>query len=87
MVWPSMNEKYGLASCAVCACPFIVTRTSRIVIIAGLFIALIKFDSEDVVMRALLNNVGYTTTAAGYLILRIIPERRIIHERNESILL
>ena len=35
---------------------------------------LIEFDSEDVVMRALFDNVRDTTATAGYLILSIIPE-------------
>ena len=35
---------------------------------------LIKFDSEDVIMRAVWGNVRDTTATAGYLILRIIPE-------------
>ena len=42
--------------------------------IVFLFIILIKFDSEDIVMRASLDNVGDSTTAAGYFILCIIPE-------------
>ena len=36
--------------------------------------ALIKFDSEDVIMRTVWGDVRDTTATAGYLILRIIPE-------------
>jgi hypothetical protein len=53
---------------------FIDTRTNRMVIMVSLFIPLIVFDSEDVVMRALFDNVGDTAATAGYLILCIIPE-------------
>lgn len=47
---------------------------SNVVIIDFLVIILIIFNSEDVVMRASLDNVRDTAATAGYLILRIIPE-------------
>ena len=47
---------------------------SSVVLIDFLVIILIIFDSEDVVMRASLDNVRDTAATAGYLILRIIPE-------------
>ena len=47
---------------------------SNVVIIDFLVIILIIFNSEDVVMRASLNDVGDTAATTGYLILRIIPE-------------
>ena len=47
---------------------------SSVVLIDFLVIILIIFDSEDVVMRASLDNVRDATATTGYLILRIIPE-------------
>ena len=47
---------------------------SNVVIIDFLVIILIIFNSEDVIMRASLDNVRDATATAGYLILRIIPE-------------
>ena len=47
---------------------------SSVVTIVFFFIILIIFNSEDVVMRASLDNVRDTTATTGYLILRIIPE-------------
>ena len=47
---------------------------SSVVTIVFFFIILIIFNSEDVVMRASLDDVGDTAATTGYLILRIIPE-------------
>ena len=47
---------------------------SSVVTIVFFFIILIRFNSEDVVMRASLDNIRDATATAGYLILRIIPE-------------
>jgi len=48
---------------------------SSVVTIVFFFIILIIFNSEDVVMRASFDYIRDTATTAGYLILRIIPER------------
>ncbi len=47
---------------------------SNVVIIDFLVIILIIFDTEDVVMRASIDNVRDTAATTGYLILCIIPE-------------